>query len=238
MNYTLTQPQKLLIGLLIPFVGTLVVILLPIPDWDTRFLYMAIFVAVLSVAYIEILIFGLEDNLRRLGKSFVIAFPVVAIAISALIAARPAVRSDYSGIEEYEQAVKEVFLARQAQEEKAMGEFLGKLLPGGKQQSEHDQKYQEVKAREKENKSFSPEPSLKSDRSDGVLHTNIPLFKPSVYLSVEDIGHIEAALKAKGILPKRTIVWRNPIDRWTAPYWLALLLFVGVIEFRLFSRKN
>lgn len=44
--------------------------------------------------------------------------------------------------------------------------------------------------------------------------------------------------KTRTLIPeKNSLEFKKPIDRWTAPYWLALLLVVGAIEFRLLAQK-
>ena len=80
--------RKLLAGLL-PFAAVLVLFMLPTKSWDSRPFYLGTFFGVLLLCYFEVLLFDLENNLRRLGKSFAIAFPVAVFVVAFLIATSP-----------------------------------------------------------------------------------------------------------------------------------------------------
>lgn len=89
----MNQTQKRLVGTLLPMAAVLVLFLLPLRSWDTRPLLFAIFVATFVVMWAEVVLFGLEEKLRKLGKPIVIALPIFAFVLAWLIAASPRIES-------------------------------------------------------------------------------------------------------------------------------------------------
>ncbi len=197
LRSTLNRSQRKLVGGLLPFAAVLILLVLPTNRWDSRPLYLAIFVAVLLVCYIEILLFDLEDRLRRLGKRFAIVFPAVVFVVAFLIAASPNIRTRPA-----------YWYPDPPQAQRDPWEGLVDSLQPRKNAQEYEQYLRrkgEIEAK-KENE-----------------------YKQAL---------LEWEKTRRLIPPEHSLELKYPIDRRVAPYWLALLLLVGAIEFRLLSQSS
>jgi hypothetical protein len=86
MKVSVNNSQKQLIAALLPIVGIIILFILPTAHPDKRPLHLSILIVGLTVMYLEVILFGLENKLVNLGRKFGIGFPVVVLLVASAIA--------------------------------------------------------------------------------------------------------------------------------------------------------
>lgn len=237
MRPTLNRSQKKLLGSLLPFAAVLILFVLPIESRDSRPLHLAIFVTVLLVCYVEVLLFNFEDKLRQLGKRFVIAFPAAVFVVAFLIATSPHIVTHPAS---WDPRAPHVYEAEQYLKRKAETET--RIDTDAKQGDSTRKVIEKALERAKEGPTFELYPLRvetqieKAVRLEAERGVSVESMTESVAPDYKE-ALLEWERTRQFVPPKHSLELKDPIDLHTASYWLALLLLVGAIEFRLLSHK-
>lgn len=239
-------------GGLLPFAAVLILLVLPTNRWDSRPLYLAIFVAVLLVCYIEILLFDLEDRLRRLGKRFAIAFPAVVFVVAFFITTSPHIVTHPASWDPMVPRAYEAERYLQRKKDEAEFEQWKRKVEADIEMGIYPQKptrdrmpdaLQGAFDRARQGKQFEFYPLQAETDAERAVRLDAERGIP-VESMAERItpAYKEALLEwektRRFIPPEHSLELKDSIDRRVAPYWLALLLLVGAIEFRLLSQSS
>lgn len=196
---------------------------------------MAILVGALFLCYAEVLLFDLENRLRHFGRIFAIGFPIVVFIVAFLIATSPRIVThpaswDPMAPRAYE---AEEYMKRKSETETRVDtraehvDSIGNVIQKALDRAKEGPRFELIPMRAE----TMAEKAVRLDAERGIPVESMaeriaPAYKEAL---------LDWEKKRRFIPAEHSLELKEPIDRRVAPYWLALLLLVGTIEFRLLS---